>query len=54
MKAKDLIIVAGAALAVVALLRMVGGNQAAPQYWATSQGNTGYPDAARTGGTVWI
>lgn len=52
-KAKDLMVIAGAALAVLALLKYSGVG-AQPQYWATAQGNTGYPDAARTGGGVWV
>lgn len=55
MKAKDLIVMGGAALAVYVLLKMAGGGQqAAPRYWVTEQGNTGYPDAARTGGRQWV
>lgn len=55
MKGKDILIVAGAALAAYLLLRMVGaGNAQQPKYWVTEQGNTGFPDAARTGGGVWI
>lgn len=57
MKAKDLIVMAGAALAVWAMLNFSrSGQNAAPQYWATAQGNTGFPDEARTGsgGGVWI
>lgn len=60
MKKSDVLIVLGAALAVVAILKYRGAT-AAPQYWTTAQGNTGYPDAARTGtpitgigGKVWI
>ena len=49
-------IVAGAALAVLALLKYAGGGgAAAPKYWVTEQGNTGFPDAAKTGGGgVWV
>jgi hypothetical protein len=54
-KAKDMMIVAGAALAVWALLKFAGGGSAsAPQYWVTEQGNTGFPETAKTGGAVWI
>lgn len=55
MKAKELLIVGAAALAVWAMLKYSGGSTpAATRYWVTEQGNTGYPDAARTGGGVWI
>lgn len=55
MKAKDLIVMGGAALAAYVLLKMAGnGQQGQPRYWVTEQGNTGYPDAARTDSRTWV
>lgn len=63
MKAKDMMILAGAAVAVYMLLRTMGsgtgGGSGASDYWPIMQGNTGYPDAAYTGipaagGGVWV
>lgn len=56
MKIKDLAILAGAAVAVYLLLRSVGGGDggSAGQYWVTAEGNTAFPEAARTGGGVWL
>lgn len=54
MKGKNILIVAGAAVAAYLLLRQFGGGTPTPQYWATAQGNTGYPREAMTGGGVWV
>lgn len=62
MSAKDWLIIAGAAAAVVVMLRYAGTKstgQADASDWALKQGNTGFPDLAYTGipaagGGVWI
>lgn len=59
MKAKELMIMAGAAVAVYLLLRSVGGAQGSGGgFWPLTEGNTGYPQEAYTGipaagGGVW-
>lgn len=57
MSVKDWLIIAGAAAVVVVMLRVAGGKGETQQdatTWATQQGNTGFPDLARTGGGVWV
>lgn len=61
MKTKDMMVLAGAAVAVYLLLRTLGkgGASGASDYWPLMQGNTGYPEAAYTGipaagGGVWV
>lgn len=56
MKAKEIAMLAGAAVAVYMLLRSLGSAPQQPQYWVTAQGNTGFPPEARTGssGGMWV
>lgn len=59
MKAKDMAILAGAAVAAYLLLRSLGGGGSGAGFWALTQGNTGYPAEAYTGmpavgGGVWV
>ena len=49
MKAKEIAILAGAALAAYLLLRSLGGSNGGAGFWAVAQGNTGYPAEAYTG-----
>lgn len=47
MGGKDLMVIAGAAVAVLLLLRYAGGTQAKPaRYWVSNEGNTAYPAEA--------
>ena len=54
MKLKDVATIGGAAVAVFLLLRVIAPAKKPVQYWAVEQGNTGYPQEAKTGGGVWI
>lgn len=47
MKGKDLMVMAGAAVAVLLLLRYAGVAQArTARYWVSNEGNTAYPPEA--------
>lgn len=50
MKGKNLLIIAGAAVAALLLLRYARGktaSQPAQKYWVSREGNTGYPPEAQ-------
>lgn len=46
MGGKDLMVIAGAAVAVLLLLRYAGGQAKPARYWVSNEGNTAYPAEA--------